>query len=293
MGDIFVLISSICFALSNAYWKKVIDKVPFYIVIFYRGVITSLLFGIFLFINVKYNLFPILIQHDSVLTGCNFGTTIILCCFSGLGLYFFVKSMKNGKISLVVPLSSINVFSILTALFILHEQWKWIYGLEFILVIIGSLLLFYSGKNNNNSSSNKNPIFMSLLASFFWGISYALFKIPIKQIGILPFSFFLESSVTLFFLVIIKVRKDLLIINQLQRKQIKHYFILAILVVLGTLFVNLGLKNTSIFSFTILSNTGQIASILLGYFIYNERLKRNEIVGVSLLFISIVISILY
>ena len=293
MGNIFILISSICFALSNAYWKKVIDKVPFYIVIFYRGVITSLLFGFFLYIIAKYNLFPILLQHDSILTGYNFGPTIILCCFSGLGLYFFVKSMENGKVSLVVPLSSINIFSILTALFILHEQWKWIYGLGFILVIAGSLMLFYSAKNNDASSNNKGPIIMSLLASFFWGISYALFKIPIKQIGILPFSFVLESSITLFFLVIIKSRKQLLAINQLRSKQIKHYFILALLVVLGTLFVNLGLKDTTIFSFTILSNTGQIASILLGYFIYNERLKRNELIGVSLLFISITISILY
>jgi drug/metabolite transporter (DMT)-like permease len=293
MGNLFVLISSICFALSNAYWKKVIYKVPFYKVIFYRGIISSILFGIFLIIITKYNLFSFLLQRTEVLTLRNLCLTFVLCCFSGIGLYCFVKSMEKGKVSIVVPLSSINVFSILTALFILHEPFKLIYGLEFIFVITGSLLLFYSGKVNETNSNSKSAIFMSLLASFFWGISYALFKIPIKQIGILPFSFILEFSITLFSLGIIVSKKSLITTNHFNNKQIKHYFILAILVFLGTLLVNLGLKNTTVFSFIILSNTGQLTSILLGYMIYNERLKTMEQIGVSLLFISILLSILF
>jgi drug/metabolite transporter (DMT)-like permease len=301
MGEIFVLMSTICFGISNAYWKKVINKVPFYNVIFYRGVISSLLFGGFLLIVNKFNLFPFLLQHNEVFTTRNMGITFFLCYFSGWGLYFFVKSMEKGKVSIVVPLSSINLFSILTALFILHEQWKWIYGLEFIFVIAGSLLLFHTSKKNDTSTNNMSAIFMSLLASFFWGVSYPLFKIPIKTIGILPFSFAVEFCITLFsFNIIILKRRSvssfampkrhLFAKEHFQKKQIVQYFTLAVLVFLGTCFVNMGLKETSIFSFIVLSNFGQIVSILLGYFIYSERLKRNEIIGVSLLFISIIIS---
>jgi drug/metabolite transporter (DMT)-like permease len=176
--------------------------------------------------------------------------------------------------------------------------------LEFIFVIAGSLILYYSNKKDDISASNLNAIFMSLLASFFWGISYALFKISINEIGILPFSFVLEFIITLFSLNVILLKRysinsfanrkrSLFEIEHFQKKQIGQYFILAVLVFLGTCFVNMGLKKTSIFSFTVLSNVGQVVSILLGYIIYNERLKRNELIGVSLLFISIILSIIF
>lgn len=304
MGKIFVLISSFCFALSNAYWKKVINKIPFYNVIFYRGIISSFLFGSFLFIAIKLNLFPFLLQHNEDLTIRNVAIAFILSYFSGCGLYFFVKSMKNGKVSIVVPLSSINLFSILTALYILHEKWKWIYGLEFIFVIAGSLLLFYSSKKNDTNTNNSNTVIFSILASFFWGVSYSLFKIPIKAIGIIPFSFIVEFTITLFSLNIIllsryytssfeKPDNNLFPIVHFKKKRILQYLTLAVLVFLGTLFINMGLKETSILSFTVLSNIGQIISILLGYFIYSERLEKHEIFGVSLLFISIVISLVF
>jgi drug/metabolite transporter (DMT)-like permease len=293
MGKFFVLISSIFFALSNAYWKKVIYKVPFFQVIFFRGILSSLLFGILLFVSIQFNLFPYLLKHDNEINSKTIGLTILLCIFSGCGLYFFVKSMQFGKVSIIVPLSSINIFSIATALLILHEPWKWIYLIEFSLVIVGSLFIYQSNRENTSSNQNSSWIITSLLSSIFWGISYALFKIPIKQIGILPFSFIIESSITILSLFLIISSKIPFSIQLLNRKQVGHYLALATFVFLGTFFINMGLKETSILSFTVLSNFGQIITIFLAYLLYNEQLKPAEWMGVCLLLTSIVISILY
>jgi len=46
MGIVFVLIGALCFAISNAYWKKVTQTIPYQIGMFYRGIFASIIFSI-------------------------------------------------------------------------------------------------------------------------------------------------------------------------------------------------------------------------------------------------------
>ena len=49
MGIIYVLIGALCFAISNAYWKKVTATIPYQIGMFYRGIFATIIFSILYF----------------------------------------------------------------------------------------------------------------------------------------------------------------------------------------------------------------------------------------------------
>jgi uncharacterized membrane protein len=282
MGKLFVIASACCFGCSNAYWKKATAEVPFILVIFFRGIITTTLFGIVWFLVSKYNFFSAYILNTSNITSLQLFYTFSICIFSGFGLLFFVRSMQYEKVSIVVPLTSVNIFSILTATFLLHEAWLPEYTVSIGLTIVGIWFLFTSS------------LYTSLLASFFWGISYALFKLPIKWLGALPFSFILELSITLFALVTAFVNGSYQeITKNINIKTIHHYFILALLAAGGTFFVNLALINTPIAAINILSNTSQLVALLLAYLLYKEKLVLKQWIGVlSIISALVLISLL-
>jgi len=50
MGILFVLIGAFCFALSNAYWKKVTQTIPYQVGMFFRGIFASVVFAIYILV---------------------------------------------------------------------------------------------------------------------------------------------------------------------------------------------------------------------------------------------------
>jgi drug/metabolite transporter (DMT)-like permease len=285
MGVVFVLLSAICFGISNAYWKKAIVQKTFYVVIFFRGLFTSALFGVILVFNYFFNFLPNILISSQIVQISDYVYAVLLSIFSGIGLYFFVKSLESEKISIVVPLSSINVFSVLTAVFILHETWKNEYIVQIGFVIFGALLIYLSSKGDYKINNNENILLTSILASFFWGISYALFKVSIQKIGALPFAFILELTITIFAFCLILYNQ--VFYEILNGNKIKHYIVLSLLLFFGTLFINIGLQYTPIIVVNILSNITLMVSLLLGYILYNEKLNFKEWIGISLILIAI------
>ncbi len=290
MGKLFVIISAVCFGCSNAYWKKATTDTPFLVVIFYRGIIASSIFGVLWMVAYNYKVLPSFMDGSNGFSNTQLVYTIALCIFSGFGLLFFVRSLQLTMVSIVVPLSSVNIFAILTATFVLKEAWKNLYLIAIGLTVTGIWLIF---KSTNPSSDNKDiakSFITSLLASFFWGISYALFKIPIRWIGPIPFSFILEFTISLFALVLLLINGSLRhVIHKRPFKPNKHYWILALLVIGGTLFVNLSMMSTPITEVNILSNTSQLISLAMGYILYREKLTTKQWLGVMAIICSIVL----
>lgn len=196
--------------------------------------------------------------------------------------------MQYEKVSIVVPLTSVNIFSILTATFLLHESWLPEYTISIGLTIVGVWFIFTNNQKPTSINNFKGSLYTSLLASFFFGISYALFKLPIKWLGALPF--FLELSITLFALVTAFVNGSYQeITKKVNIKTIHHYFILALLAAGGTFFINLALINTPIAAINILSNTSQLVALLLAYLLYKEKLVLKQWIGVLSIFSAIVL----
>ena len=69
--------------------------------------------------------------------------TIALSVFNIFGLVFFLKGIQKAPVSIVVPVSAIKLFTILTAVFIVGEIWKANYLYAFIFSLFFSLYCFF------------------------------------------------------------------------------------------------------------------------------------------------------
>ncbi len=207
----------------------------------------------------------------------------------GLRLIFFLSSLKFQPVSISVPLTSVNIFNIFTAVFIAGETFHAVYYLSFSIALIG-ILFSINYKFNSNSHWNTGAVY-AVLASFFWGITYPLFKFVSPIVGAIPLSFILEFCVTISAIIWALIQnKKILLSNLLTKEHIKHYIILAMLLIGGTLFFNLAIQRLTVLSLNILANLQLVVSLLIGFFVYKEHLRHKQIIGIILIFISILLS---
>ena len=287
MGGILVIISSLFFGFSNAFWKRATANLPFFIIIFWRGLITSTIFGALWLIEIYTGIFSPYIGQAKAFTVEQLIFTLLLCLMSGFGLYFFVKSMQAGVVNLIAPLSSLNIFGLLTATFVLGEPWKSSYWLPIAMMTLGLLLIFFAKHTLKQSRLQKKAMFYGLLAAMIWGFDYSLFKIPIKWMGVLPFSFLLEISITLFsFCLVIKNSLGLKPYF-VDKKNFKNTIILAICLLGGSLFMHMAYLSTSIAQINFYAQTQLMFTLIFGAILYQEKLVARQWLGILLLLVAI------
>ncbi len=277
---VFGIISALSFGISNVYWKSAAKDVDYPYLVFFRGILASLFFGLLWAIVAISKIEVKHIINPSASVG-DFLGTILLCLICALGLVFFLKSMKYMPVSITIALSSVNIFGILITVFIVGEQFSAVYLFSFSLAILGILVVQKFNFKQFSLKWNKGATY-ALLSSFFWGTTYPLFKLASPAVGALPLSFILESAVTLVALVWIMLNRDKIKISQLlQKKLVKHYVILALLLVGGTLFFNLAIQQVSVLTLNILSNFQLIVAIVLGMLVYQEKLTSWQLIGIA------------
>jgi len=286
MGILFVLIGAFCFALSNAYWKKVTQTIPYQIGMFFRGIFASVVFAILYFgcrdtsFFTGWTVRPLAIDQQLLLT-------IALCIFNIFGLLFFLRGIQKAPVSIVVPVSALKVFTILTAVFIVGEVWKMPYLYAFVLSTGGLLFLYLEGSAQASSTEQKTGVLYGLASSFFWGSSYALYTYPIQWWGPLGFSFVIETTAMLFGLVLI-IRDGLLssLYQYIKATHIQTYIVQGILLVTGGLAINISYQYLPIMVINILIISSQLLSVLLGFMFFKERLSVKQWLGLVLIIAS-------
>jgi len=286
MGIIYVLIGAFCFAISNAYWKKATATIPYQIGMFYRGIFATIIFAILYFGFRQADFFKYWVVRD-IAFDQEFLLSIALSVFNIFGLVFFLQGIQKAPVSVVVPVSSLKLFTILTAVFVVGEVWKGNYLIAFILSTVGLFLLYYKRGEIHNAKEFEKGMLYGLASSFFWGSSYALYKFPIAWWGPLGFSLIIESVAMLFGLVL--VVKDGLsnqLVSYLKGIHLKAYLILGALLVIGGLAINMSYGYLPVVVINILIIGSQIISVLIGYFIYKERLSIKQWIGLALIIAS-------
>ncbi len=286
MGILFVLIGAFCFALSNAYWKKVTQTIPYQIGMFYRGVFASITFSIFYFVFRASPFFKGWTVRDLAIDN-QFLLSIALSIFNIFGLMFFLRGIQKAAVSVVVPVSSLKVFTILTAVFVVGEIWKTQYLYAFILSTAGLLFLFLQGTQSEDASKVRKGIIYGLASSFFWGSSYALYTYPIQWWGPLGFSLIIETTAMLFGLVLI-IKDGLFgkLFQYVGSVHIQTYIVQGILLVAGGLAINVSYQYLPIMVINILIISSQLLSVLLGFMFFKERLSIKQWIGIVLIITS-------
>jgi drug/metabolite transporter (DMT)-like permease len=283
---LFGIISAASFGISNVYWKTAAKDVDYPYLVLFRGIIASLFFGL-LWATLAFSKTDATGIINASASFGDFFRTIVLCLVCALGLVFFLISMKYAPVSITVALSSVNIVGILVTVFIVGERFSPIYVFSFSLAILGILLVQKFNFKNLSLQWNKGATY-ALLASSFWGATYPLFKFSSPAIGALPLSFILETAVTVTALVWITTsRRKISVTQLLHKKLLKHYGVLALLLVGGTLFFNLAIQQVSVLSLNILGNFQFVVSIVLGMLIYREKLTPRQFIGIGLILLAI------
>lgn len=214
---------------------------------------------------------------------------IVLCMVSSLGLVFYLLSLRYAPVSISVPISSVNVFTILTAVLILGEVFKPVYYFSFLLAGTGVWLI--NRKSNTASTGWNRGAVYAIFASLFWGITYALFKFPAIWMGAVPLAFTLESSVmlTAFIWNRFAAPAKYSIFAPVTLVQTKHYVILAMLLLGGTLFYNLAVQLKEVLLLNIIGNLSLVVSVALGVVWQKEKITAVQIAGLVLILCSLII----
>jgi len=202
MGIIYVLIGALCFAISNAYWKKATATIPYQIGMFYRGIFATIIFSVLYFGFRQADFFKYWVVRD-IAFDRELILSVALSVFNIFGLVFFLQGIQKAPVSVVVPVSSLKIFTIITAVFIMGELWHNNYLIAFLLSTFGLFLLYFKRDDVQQASTFKKGILYGIASSFFWGSSFALYKFPIAWWGPLGFSLIIESVAMMFGLVLV------------------------------------------------------------------------------------------
>ncbi len=277
MNGVFAqIISMFSFGVSNALWRKPINKLIAEEAIIYRTVFSISFFIVLLFfvktpeINVKTGAF-----------GFNIWVfTFIVSCLSYFGLFFFNKALKFATTGLVVIVTTTSyLFLQFTSILILGESPKVAYILPFGLFLISILIADY--KSIFNLKFSKGVIF-GLLAAFFWGTTLPLLSIPSKQIGFVQTGLILESSVMLMsVLCLFIVQKRKLSFNNF-KKDLQYFVLLGFFAGNGVLFNNLSYTKIPVYLAGSIASCTHLVTILVSWILFKERLKPHQYVAAIL-----------
>lgn len=284
---VFSIISQVSFGISNAYWKTTGSSANFLPLAFVRGIIASIVFGL---LWLCHDYIPALSGTvNSGATFTDYALTLGLCVVCSFGLLFYLLSLRHQPVSISIPITSANLFSILVIVFVIGEPFLPVYYAAIPMAIIGILLSQNFNFSNLQLKWNKGAT-LALIASFFWGISYPFFKFQVPKVGALPLSFILESCMAAVSLAMLGILKSPAAKERLTwQSLIKHGLILAGLLIGGTLSLNLALAEGTLLWLYLMNNLSIIVSISLGITLLQERISLRQGIGIGLIVSSILL----
>ncbi len=287
-GILAQIISMLSFGISNALWRKPIDRMRAEEAIVYRSVFSLSFFIILIFIF-----------DDTQPTAAPkaFGLniwlfTILISCLSYFGLYFFNLGLKEKATGLVATVSTTSfLFGQFAAFVFLGESFSANYMVPFLLFLIMLVINDYHSLKKFKLSKG---IFYGLLAAVFWGLTLPLLAIPANKLGFIKTGLILESSVLLMsFLSLRFLYKQNL--KWLSFKKHVHYFILlGLLAGNGVLFNNLSYTKIPVHIAGALSSSTHIITIFVAWLLFKEKLKIHQYIaalisGIAIYYITTIL----
>ncbi len=289
------ILSLLFFFVSDLLWLKPIkNQVANYRLIFYRSVLTSLLFcGIFSL--VRYHWVDFAIKYQFVKLNLNVSTwdliTIVsLCFFSFFGLYFFTSSLYVNKFSFATPLASTGfVFSIIVATFLNKTSINTGTSIAFFIFFIAILFI----AKQFTLGDFKLFILPIVLTHFFWDTAVVFYPLAINKLGIILFCLLMEVCVC-FISFLFCIKKDKLTFFNYLSTEIGLYgfriIIMAICITVAILLLSFSVVVLPIILIISLSLFVKLIRVLYGYYFLKEKLNNREMLILLLFTIAGIIA---
>ena len=276
MGWLYILLSCLCFGITNCIWSVAQKGGNHLTTVINRSLFTVLFYSLILLIPSTH---PVTAPSPTTLL-----QAIFISAVSSLGLICYVYSLRFTKVSLAVPISSLNAFfGVVTALLVLHEDFH--YSLVIALIAIGIALSLLQEERSLGFSKG---VWLNIGAAFFWGVTFALFYIPIRTLGPWLFGFVLEATVLSVAILFFCFQRERWSWQPL-RQRLGWYMLLGILGVGGGAFFNLSTQYLPISLLSILGVSTIFISLLLSRLWLKEKLQQKEWISISLFALAVLL----
>tara|TARA_B100001057_G_C22725457_1_gene901532 strand:- start:227 stop:1111 length:885 start_codon:yes stop_codon:yes gene_type:complete len=270
---ILKVISSFLFFFSGLLWKKILDGRANYNLIIYRTLFS--LFFLFipqliLFRSYDYFSFSPLRENGFK----TWGLSILICFFSFFGLYFFTKAIQEGRFLMVLPLSSLtSVFAVISAFIFFNQVPSGNQISAFILVILALGVHQFDKLKLLNFDKE---IYFILLSTFFWGVSFTLYLIPIDFFGPVNFSLILEFIVLISAWCIMAKNENQFFPPKIDKGTLIICALIGICVAFGSLFSNIALSEVSVVVNVLISLIFEAVVLLCGLYYLAEKINNKD-----------------
>ncbi len=281
-GVLIKIVSSIFYLISGLLWKRILPRGLNYHLIFYRTIF-SILFSIVVisaFSFTDYGTGELDRFFQSSFKDWVFALTI--CFFSFYGLYYFTNALKHGRYTVVAPfISMAAVFSFGTAYFLYDE----VVGLNAVLsfIFLFGALVYHQFSYLKTFRLSKE-IYLCLLSSLFWGVSFVLYPISIEAFGVYNFSLILELCVLLSCVYLTVLKENTLKLTLPNKADLKICFWIGLCVAGGNIGANYSLQNIAIYLNIIIAVLFEAAMILAGLYWFKEKLRMRDwvlVIGIT------------
>lgn len=247
-------------------WKIPQKEMGVFHIIRARSGLTTILFGVSVLI---------FSQFSSDVYG--WLMAIVISAVSFWGLVCYNISIKYTEVSQSITVTTAScIFGVLTSILVYNEPLTWKLFVAIASIVLG---LFLIEKKSPILKWTKGTLF-ALLASFFWGTTFALFKIPIERIGSLNFSFSLEITVFCSSVLILLFSKQK-INRKPSRKSLSTIIVLAVLGYFGVMCYNIAINLVPDVSvLAVMGSATPVVTIVLSHLFLKEKLTMLQYLGV-------------
>lgn len=288
IGILFAQGSAILQASQNILNKKLVKQEEPFVVIWYT-----------IFLSMFF-LVPTVVISGVPELGTKFffylGLRLVLDVVA-LSLYFY--SLREGDISLVIPLSTFSVvFSLISSSIINHEIPNLIGILGIIIIIIGTYLLNLPGKERLKNIFlpfkliySDNSARLILLSAFLYGIIYSINKAGISNSSTSFFTFSAALGLLICFTTVLLYKNNGDLSKQIKIKKLKQFLPLGLIDGVKIFLFMLAVTYTYVSFADASDNTTAVYSTLFAGFIFKEKIKQRIIPILIMIFGVVLISL--
>ena len=279
---ILKIISSLFFLLSGILWKKILMAGGRnYHYIYYRVVFTLVLFGLIYLMKQNNETTSIAIFHLPI---TDWGICLAVCFVSFWGLYFYTEALQKGRFSFVTPLIIISsAFSFFTSLIFYNEGLSTSKYAALLMLLIGLLL---NQKEKLILFKLSKELLFILLFSFFWGISFVFYLIPIKKFGVINFSIILELCVFVSCIGLLVFKDKKIVPPRLSNRNLVLIVFMGFLVAGGSLLSNFTLTQIPVSLNILIGLFFELIVLAVGLFFFREKLNTKDWILIAFATIS-------
>lgn len=249
----------------------------------YSAVLWGAIFSIILLSFIA----PFRVSELHQLTSSILIMNILLGALLLLGIIVFSEALLQSSASIVIALSqSFPALVVVFSVFFFKEQIdaKEIFAIG--VIFLGLILLLFERKKGEGNSARKG-ILMSLFAMFAWGIYFTFIKIPVQQVGWF-WPTYLSFAVLPLLFAYIKIKRI-----KIKHPNFQHAFTPLVLSMLfirtAEMSFNFAVGNTLSALVAPIAGSSPSLTVLLTFFVFKEKLTKQQIVGIVITVLGIVI----